>query len=123
MFCATCGKEIVDGSAFCPKCGAAQQGPTSPPVSNTGNNANPVSQSTVQKAPYNPMCIIGLVISGISLLLNFYGLVGIAGTIVSVIGLISCEQKNENGKALAIIGIVIGVLSIFYALFVIFNLL
>lgn len=60
------------------------------------------------------MCIIGLVISGISLLINFCGLVGIVGTIVSVYGLITCEQKNENGKALAIFGIVIGVVSILW---------
>ena len=114
MFCKKCGKEISDGSTFCSECGAAQQGTTPPPASNTGNYANPVNQAVVKKAPYNMMCIIGLVISGISLLLNFFGLVGIAGTIVSVIGLISCKQKNENGKILAIIGIIIGVYSILY---------
>ena len=68
------------------------------------------------------MCIIGLVISGISLLLNFWGLAGIAGTIVSVIGLLSCKQKNENGKALAIIGLVIGAFSVFYGMFAILSL-
>lgn len=122
MFCTNCGKEIQEGSAFCPECGATQQGTTPPPVANTGSYANPTNQSVVQKAPYNTMCIIGLVISGISLLLNFWGIVGIAGTIVSVLGLQSCKQKNENGKALAIIGIVIGVYSIFYGLFAILSL-
>ncbi len=92
-------KEIKDGYKFCDKCGAVQQESPPSPVSNTGDYANPINQSTVQKAPYNKMCIIGLVISGISLLINFWGLVGIAGTIVSVYGLISCEQKNENGKS------------------------
>lgn len=114
MFCANCGKEIKDGYKFCDKCGAVQQESPPSPVSNTGDYANPINQSTVQKAPYNKMCIIGLVISGISLLINFWGLVGIVGTIVSVYGLISCEQKNENGKALAIFGIVIGVVSILW---------
>ena len=114
MFCANCGKEIKDGYKFCDKCGAVQQESPPSPVSNTGDYANLINQSTVQKAPYNKMCIIGLVISGISLLINFWGLVGIAGTIVSVYGLISCEQKNENGKALAIFGIVIGVVSILW---------
>ena len=119
MFCTNCGKEIQEGSAFCPECGATQQGAT-PPVTNAGGYSNPTSQPVVQKVPYNTMCIIGLVISGISLLLNFGGLVGIAGTIVSVIGLLRCKQKNENGKALAIIGIIIGVCSIFYGFFAIF---
>ena len=122
MFCSNCGKEIKDGATFCPECGAAQQGTTPPPTSNVGNYATPTSQSTVQKAPYNTMCIVGLVISCISLLLNFWGLVGIAGTVVSVIGLNSCKLKNENGKALAIIGIVIGVFSILYGLIAILSL-
>ena len=114
MFCVNCGKEIKDDSTFCPECGAIQQGTTSSAGSNTETNVNSATQPVVQKAPYNIMCIVGLVISGISLLLNFWGLVGIAGTIVSVIGLTSCTRKNENGKTLAIIGIVIGVFSILY---------
>ena len=121
MFCTNCGKEIQDGSAFCPECGATQQGAT-PSVTNAGSYSNQTNQPVVQKVPYNTMCIVGLVISGISLLLNFWGLVGIAGTIVSVIGLSSCKQKNENGKALAIIGIVICVYSIFYGVFTILSL-
>lgn len=121
MFCSNCGKKINDEAIFCPECGAAQQGDLPPLVSNTGYYANPVNQSTVQKAPYNTTCIVGLVISGISLLLNFFGLVGMAGTIVSVIGLISCKKKNENGKALAIIGIIIGIFSIFYGMIVILS--
>jgi hypothetical protein len=122
MFCINCGKEIQDGSTFCPECGTTQQGVTPPPSSNTGNYVDQTSKTTFQKAPYNTMCIIGLVISGISLLLNFFGLVGIAGTIVSVIGLTSCKQKNENGMALAVIGIVIGVFSIFYGVFALLSL-
>ena len=114
MFCIHCGKEISDNSTFCPECGAAQQEITPPPAANTGNCSTPVNHSAVQKAPYNMMCIIGLVISGISLLLNFWGLVGIVGTIVSVIGLVNCKQKNQNGKALAITGIAIGGFSILY---------
>lgn len=122
MFCKICGKEIQDNSEFCPECGAAQQKASPAPVSNADRYVNPKSQSTVQKAPYNTMCIIGLVISAISLLINFWGLVGIAGTIVSVIGLTNCKQKNENGKSLAIIGIVIGIFSIFYGFIVILSL-
>lgn len=115
MFCSNCGKKFKDGETFCPECGAAPQGTTPPPISNVENYAAPTSQSTVQKAPYNTMCITGFVISCISLFLSFWGLVGIAGTIISVIGLNTCKQKNENGKALAIFGIVFGAFSILYA--------
>lgn len=114
MHCINCGKEIEDNSNFCPECGAPQQGTTSQSAPNAGNYANPINQPTAKKAPYNTMCILGLVISGISLLINFFGLVGIAGTIVSIVGFKSCKQKNENGEELAIIGTAIGVLSIFY---------
>lgn len=116
MFCTNCGKEIQEGFAFCPECGATQQRVT-PPDINVSGYSKTASQSVVQKAPYNTMCITGLVISVISLLLNFGGLVGIAGTIVSVIGLLSCKKENENGKALAIIGIIIGAFSILYGFF------
>ena len=122
MFCVNCGKEIQDGVAFCPECGTTQQGAT-PSVSDSGCYSNPTSQPIVQKAPYNIICIIGLVISGISLLLNFWGLVGIAGTIVSVIGLLQCKQKNENGKILAIIGVCIGAYSIIYGVVTLLSLL
>ncbi len=118
MFCVNCGKELPDGSSFCPTCGAAQQEATPSPVSGTERYTAPASQSAVQKAKYNTMCIVGLVISCISLLLNFWGLVGIAGTVVSVIGLVSSKERHEQGNTLAIFGIVIGALSIIYALVV-----
>lgn len=116
MICASCRKKIPDGTRLCPECGAAQRGTTPSPASNTRNYTNPVNRSAVQEKSYNKMCIIGLVISGISLFLNFWGIVGIAGTIVSVLGLINCKQTNEKGKVLAIVGIVIGAFSICYAL-------
>ena len=127
MFCRNCGKEITDGTAFCPECGAAQNGTTQnasqePPTISNAAYSNPTNQSEVKKVPYNTMCIVGLVVSGISLLLNFFGIVGIAGTILSVLGLMDCKKKNENGKALAIIGIVIGVFSIIYGLVAIMSL-
>ena len=121
MFCVNCGKEIQDGVAFCPECGTTQQG-TATHISNAGYS-NFSNQPVVQKVPYNTMSIIGLVISAISLLLNFWGLVGIAGTIVSTIGLLSCDRKKENGKALAIIGIIIGVFSILYGVVALISLL
>ena len=114
MFCKNCGHEIQNASVFCPECGAKQHEAASTTGFESESYVNPANQSTDRKPPYNTMCIIGLVISGISLLLNFWGLVGIAGTIISVLGLIGCEKKNENGKPLAIIGIAIGVFSIIY---------
>ncbi len=77
--------------------------------------------SEVKNAPYNTLCIVGVVISGISLLLNLWGIVGIAGTSTSIAGLLDCQKKNENGKALAIIGIIIGAYSILYAVYLFYT--
>ena len=121
MFCTNCGKEINNTASFCPECGASQHAVTAASP-NIGSYATSTNQPVMQKAPYNTMCIVGLVISCISLLLNFWGLVGIAGTIVSTLGLTSCQQKNENGKALAIVGIIIGAYSILYAVDVLLSL-
>lgn len=109
MFCVNCRKEIPNGSMVCPECGASQRIISPPPVSGMG------SQSAGKNEEYNKMAVIGLVISGISLFINFWGIVGIAGIIVSVIGLINCNQTNRNAKTLAIIGIVIGAISVLYA--------
>lgn len=48
MFCTNCGKEIQEGSAFCPECGATQQGATSP-VTDAGGRAYSTSQPEVKK--------------------------------------------------------------------------
>lgn len=117
MYCINCGKQIDDGVAFCPECGAAQK------VVATSNNANAVNSYANNKTSYDTMCIVGLVISGISLLVNLCGIVGIAGVIVSVIGLINCSPDNKNGKIFAIIGIVIGGFSIVFAAIALISLL
>ncbi len=58
------------------------------------------------------MCILGVVISLISLFFNYFGLVGLGGTIVSVIGLVLCSRRQENGRILGVIGVLFGVTSI-----------
>lgn len=67
----------------------------------------------INKLPYNTLCVVGIVISGISLLLNFFGIVGIVGTALSVAGFLDSQKRNENGKTLAIISI----FSIFYTFY------
>lgn len=106
MFCMNCGKEIPDSTAFCIHCGAAQ----------SGGAAHPAPATLRQEAPAanNTMAIIGFVVSIISLLINFWGIVGIAATVLSVLGLMGCKQKNQKGKGLAIAGIVIGGISIIW---------
>ena len=114
MFCSKCGKQISDGSTFCPVCGAQLNAPG---ASNAPNASSYNAAQQTREPRLNTMCLVGFVISCISLLLNFFGLVGIAGVIVSTIGMTGCNRNGEKGKGLAITGIIIGIFSIFYALF------
>ena len=133
MYCFKCGKEIPDSSAFCPFCGTRQEsvpqaaaGPAAPSpaaadpepaaVPPRTDYAQPINQSPIRKAQYNLLCILGLVISAISLFFNYFGLVGLGGTIVSVIGLIHCNRKKENGRILGVLGVIFGAFSIIHVI-------
>lgn len=49
MFCGSCGKQIPDGSSFCPACGAAAAGGAQPGAAATGASAGP-SAAAAQRA-------------------------------------------------------------------------
>ncbi len=53
------------------------------------------------------MAITGFVLSCVSIFFYVIGL-GIAGLIVSIVGVSHCAKKRERGKGLAIAGIAIG---------------
>ena len=63
---------------------------------------------------YNGLAIAGFVVSLASLLINFAGIVGLVGTILSAVGLTQVNSKGEKGKGMAIAGLVIGIISILY---------
>lgn len=125
MYCFKCGKEIPDDSVFCPACGTKQDGTAQEPKpANAGpaptppvnaDYAQPVNQSPIHKAQYNLLCILGLVISLISLVFNYFGLVGLGGVIVSVIGLVLCNRRKENGRILGALGVLFGAVSVITA--------
>lgn len=105
MFCKKCGTKINFETRFCPNCGEAMW---------LDNTKNPVNLSSTPK-PLNTMCVIGFVTSIISLFLNFWGIIGIIATILSVVGLVNYSEKENRGKGLAIAGIIIGISSILFA--------
>lgn len=109
MFCSKCGCEVKEGAAFCTNCGAPQRNAA-------GNNSNydkGANSQHARKAQYNVLSIVGMALSCIALIIfNCYGLVGLAGLIVSIIGLKNCKKNDEDGRAFAIIGIVVGGIAI-----------
>lgn len=54
----------------------------------------------------------------ISLFLNFFGIVGLVATVLSAIGL-SKVKETGTGKGFAVTGLVIGIISILWAVFAI----
>lgn len=106
MFCSHCGKEIPDSARFCPECSAeVTAGQTSPAAESTAPAASPKQ---------NTLSLIGFVVALISLLLNFWGIVGIAATIISVLGLQQAKSTGQKGVGLASAGIGIGGCSILF---------
>ncbi|MBS5724489.1 MAG: zinc-ribbon domain-containing protein [Clostridiales bacterium] len=59
-----CGKEIEVNAVFCHWCGAQQK-----------EDSESGTASVSEKKDLNVLCVLGLVISGVSLMLNFWGLV------------------------------------------------
>jgi hypothetical protein len=111
MYCSKCGKEIEEGSKFCSGCGAAQE--------KTDNQQQPDYWSCEEApVPYNTMCIVGIVLSGISLFFSFSGLAGIAGFILSRMGFRQISETGERGEELAIAGMVIGGITAVYGIVV-----
>lgn len=85
--CSECGKEISSQTRICPHCG------------------NPIRKKIEKN--YNKLdnfCLSGFVISLISFLIDFFGLVSATGLALSIIGLNRTSQAKS--KKFAIAGIV-----------------
>ena len=122
MFCSSCGKQIPDGSGFCPECGATQRGAAAQPSSyttNTGSSANMENGSAsgntgaASQGKLHPMSIAGIILAGISLFFN-------PVLILSTVSAVLCRAgwtKTPDNKAAKIISWVSGicfVISILY---------
>ena len=101
MFCKNCGKEIDDKATVCIHCGV----PTP--------NAQQQTQ-VVAPAPNNGMAIAGFVCS-------FFSFLAVIGLILSIVGLQRSKtpEYNGKGKGLAIAGIVLSCITIFYWIIII----
>lgn len=76
-------------------------------------NYTPPQQDCTPCAPsanYNGLSIAGFSLSCAAILSNIFlfGLPGVVGLILSIVGLCQCNNRSEKGRGLAIAGIVIG---------------
>lgn len=104
-FCVNCGAELKEGSNICLKCGKK-----------INSDIQTASKPSVKT---NSLAVSGFVVSLCSLLINFAGLVGAVGTILSSIGLANLKKKNEKGFGLALTGIIVGAFSVLYGIYAI----
>ncbi len=115
MYCYNCGKELENETTICPECGATQPAQEKESTADP-YNYEPLNKNNPEIDQYNILCVIGMVISCISLVFRLHGLTAVAGIIVSVLGLLDYPKKNEKGRGFAIAGIVIGAISLVFSL-------
>ena len=108
MICQKCGTNNVDGVSFCGTCGA----PLLQPVQEVQPiQQQPIVQTVYVKPKTNKLSLVGFILSLCGLI--SFCLTCIPGLICSIIGLIQCSKKKENGKGYAITGIIISSVLIF----------
>ena len=97
-YCTHCGAEIMDDAVLCTKCGCW-----------TNNSPAPIGQ---QKTKLNNCALVGFILSLVGVItffVDFMGLLALAGTILSIIGLVQIVKSGEQrGKGLAVAGIPVG---------------
>ncbi len=69
----------------------------------------------------NGLALAGFIVSICSLFINFGGIVGLVGTVLSAVGL-SKVKTTGKGKGFAIAGLIMGIISIVYGIYSILNL-
>ena len=85
-------------------------------------NYTPPQQDCTPCAPsanYNGLSIAGFSLSCAAIIFNFlFGLPGVVGLILSIVGLCQCNKRSEKGRGLAIAGIAIGAVLTLLMIFV-----
>ena len=116
-FCSHCGTANTTNSNFCPNCGAPMN--TVQPMNNMAqpmSNYNMGMPNMYAANKTNGLALAGFITAMISLILNFWGIVGIVATILSGVGISKTGPGKEKGRGLAIAGLIIGIFSILYGL-------
>jgi len=106
MFCKICGKEVNEKAVICPHCGSC-----------IGEIEIAYNKATSERK-VNILCIIGFVLSLVSLLIALFGIVAIASLVLSIIGVVQTNKNGERLKGLGIAGIIVSAGSLIYTIVV-----
>jgi len=112
-FCSSCGTQINENAVFCSNCGNQM---TNKQEQNLQINQN-MYQQNINKSKINTMALVGFIMGCVSIFLSFWGIVGIVALVFSIIGLNQINGTNENGKGLAITGIIFGIIGVLWGVF------
>ena len=96
-YCTHCGAEIMDDAVICTKCGCWINNTTTSPIR--------------QNVKTNVCALVGFILSlaSIVFIVNFMGLLALAGMIVSIVGLVQLVKNSEQkGRGYAIAGVSVG---------------
>ncbi len=117
VYCAKCGTQIDEGSAFCQNCGAAAPGAAAPPPPAAAPyvTAPPAAAGTKS----NGLAVGSLVAGIVSFIFNPILLVSIAAIVLGVIarGKIK-KDPGLKGNGMATAGIILGVVSVVISIIV-----
>lgn len=124
MYCSKCGVQIIEGSSFCPNCGQAIENQT---TGMRGQYSQPDQYFNYrqdnhyqyeQDSKMNPLALAGFIVGCVSLLINFWGIVGGTALGLSIAGLFQINGGKGTGKGFAIAGIILGAIGVLFGLLV-----
>lgn len=112
MNCKNCGQKLDEGALFCTKCGTKVENQEIKKEDAVQNVAvTQAANQNTSKPKTNGLAIAGFVISIVSPICCC-GTLSVLSLIFSIIGLSQINKNSEDGKGLAIAGIVISGVSI-----------
>ena len=135
--CSECGKEISDKATSCPKCGNPIN------ILNKSNsericehcggsvydNATTCvhcgkelkENKRVPKKKTNSLASAGFIIGFIAMIIDFFAILGILAVVLSSIGSVQIKNNNESGMGYAVLGFILGFISIGFTIYKLIN--
>ncbi|MGH9465875.1 MAG: DUF4190 domain-containing protein [Terriglobales bacterium] len=115
-FCATCGQEMENGAAVCPRCGRSQLEPSPPPPAFAPAPPAPASAAPT-RVESNGLAIASLVLG----ILWFYWLGSILAVVFGHVALAQIRRSggSSTGRGMAIAGLVLGYVGIAFLILII----
>ena len=99
-YCIHCGAELPEETVICTKCGCKADVPT------------PTKSQPSRKMKVNAYALVGFILAMVSMITlhrDFLGLMAIAATALSIVGLVQIHKDNaQRGKGFAIAGMAVG---------------